>query len=220
MNINHKKAVIFDLDGTLVDSMWMWNTIDAEYLARYKLECPGDLEKKVEGMSFSETAAYFKQRFGLVDTTEQIKEAWVEMSIEKYRTQVPLKPGAREFLELLSSKGMAAGIATSNARAMVDVVLEALDIGKYFQVVATACEVAAGKPAPDIYLNVAERLHVKPWDCVVFEDVPAGILAGKRAGMTVFAVEDEFSLGMREEKRKLADSYIRDFYEILDGVTG
>lgn len=220
MNINHKKAVIFDLDGTLVDSMWMWNAIDAEYLARYKLVCPGDLEKKVEGMSFSETAAYFKQRFGLVDTTEQIKEAWVEMSIEKYRTQVPLKPGAREFLELLSSKGMAAGIATSNARAMVDVVLEALDIGKYFQVVATACEVAAGKPAPDIYLNVAERLHVKPWDCVVFEDVPAGILAGKRAGMTVFAVEDEFSLGMREEKRKLADSYIRDFYEILDGVTG
>lgn len=220
MNINHKKAVIFDLDGTLVDSMWMWNAIDVEYLARYKLVCPGDLEKKVEGMSFSETAAYFKQRFGLVDTTEQIKEAWVEMSIEKYRTQVPLKPGAREFLELLSSKGMAAGIATSNARAMVDVVLEALDIGKYFQVVATACEVAAGKPAPDIYLNVAERLHVKPWDCVVFEDVPAGILAGKRAGMTVFAVEDEFSLGMREEKRKLADSYIRDFYEILDGVTG
>lgn len=220
MKLNHKKAVIFDLDGTLVDSMWMWNAIDVEFLARYGLKCPEDLQKKIEGMSFSETAAYFKGRFGLEDSPDQIKEAWVEMSIEKYRKEVPLKPGAGEFLEYIKNCGMAAGIATSNGRAIVDAVLEALDIGRYFKVVATACEVAAGKPAPDIYLNVAERLHVKPSDCVVFEDVPAGIQAGRSAGMTVIAVEDLFSLDMSGEKRKLADYYIKDYYELLDGVTG
>ena len=99
---------------------------------------------------------------------------------------------------------------------MVDAVLESLHIKSYFQVIATACEVAAGKPAPDIYLEVAKRLGVKPAKCMVFEDVPAGILAGKRAGMTVCAVEDEFSLGMREEKEALADYYISDFTKLFD----
>ena len=79
---------------------------------------------------------------------------------------------------------------------MVDAVIDSLKIGEYFNVIATACEVAAGKPAPDIYLNVADRLGVIPEDCLVFEDVPAGILAGKRAGMTVCAVADEFSRHM------------------------
>lgn len=220
MKLDDKKAVIFDLDGTLVDSMWMWKAIDVEYLARYNLTCPENLQKEIEGMSFSETAVYFKQRFGLSDSPEQIKKAWEEMSIEKYRSEVTLKPGAGKFLDYIQRQGALAGIATSNGRAMVDVVLDALNIGRYFKVVATACEVAAGKPSPDIYLKVAERLQVKPSDCVVFEDVPAGIRAGKRAGMTVFAVEDAYSLDMREEKRKLADYYIKDYYELLDGVTG
>ena len=73
MKLNQKKAVIFDLDGTLVDSMWMWKAIDVEYLARFDLECPEDLQKEIEGMSFSETAAYFKKRFSLEDSLEQIK---------------------------------------------------------------------------------------------------------------------------------------------------
>ena len=107
------------------------------------------------------------------------------MSIEKYRKEVPLKPGARAFLEFISREGLVAGIATSNGRAMVDAVLDSLDIRRYFKVVATACEVAAGKPAPDIYLNVAERLKVAPEDCVVFEDVPEMCIrdSGRRAGL-------------------------------------
>lgn len=220
MRLNHKKAVIFDLDGTLVDSMWMWKSIDVEYLARFGLECPEDLQKEIEGMSFSETASYFKERFKLEVSLDEIKDAWIQMSLEKYQKEVPLKPGARAFLDYIKEHGMAAGIATSNGKAMVDAVLDALDIRRYFQVVATACEVAAGKPAPDIYLNVAGRLKVAPEDCVVFEDIPAGIQAGKRAGMTVFAVEDEFSLDMKEEKEQLADYYIRDYFELLNGAAG
>ncbi len=216
MGLKHKKAVIFDLDGTLVDSMWMWKAIDVEFLARYGYECPEDLQKAIEGMSFSETAAYFKERFQIPDSLEEIKAAWTEMSIEKYRSQVPLKPGVKDFLDRTAHLGMKAGIATSNGRAMVDAVLDSLGIRRYFQVVATACEVAAGKPAPDIYLNVAGRLGVRPEECLVFEDIPAGIQAGKSAGMTVFAVEDEFSRHMRREKAALADYYINDYYEMLD----
>ena len=110
------------------------------------------------------------------------------------------------------------GIATSNAQDMVAAVLDSLDIRSYFGVVATACEVAAGKPAPDIYLKVAADLGVHPEKCLVFEDVPAGILAGKRAGMRVGAVEDVFSLSMTEEKKELADFYIRDYRELIQGA--
>lgn len=216
--LNKKKAVIFDLDGTLVDSMWMWKDIDIEFLTAYGYELPDDLQRKIEGMSFSETAVYFKDRFHLPLALEEIKGIWTEMSLNKYRYEVPLKQGVREFLQHIKDNGLKAGIATSNGREMVDAVIASLDIGPYFQVITTACEVSAGKPEPDIYLKVADTLRVKPEDCLVFEDVPAGILAGKRAGMTVCAVEDEFSREMRAEKRSLADYYINDYFDILNGA--
>ena len=117
--LKNKKAVLFDLDGTLVDSMWMWPQIDVEFLGRFGYDCPGDLERAVEGMSFSETAAYFKERFSLPMTLEEIKECWSQMAMDKYRTQVPLKPGALEFLRYCKDQGIAAGIATSMAFIMV-----------------------------------------------------------------------------------------------------
>lgn len=210
-----KKAVLFDLDGTLVDSMWMWKAIDIEYLARFGYECPDDLQKVIEGMSFSETAEYFKERFSIPDSTEQMKADWTRMSIDKYRYEVPLKPGAGEFLSMLKAEGIRCGIATSNGREMVDAVLTSLKIDGFFDAVVTACEVAHGKPEPDIYQRVAELLEVTPEECLVFEDVPAGILAGKRAGMEVCAVEDDFSLHMKAEKKELADHYIKEYYDIL-----
>lgn len=215
--LDGKKAIIFDLDGTLVDSMWMWKRIDTEFLARYGHECPPGLQKEIEGMSFSETAVYFKERFQLPLTLEEIKETWTEMSIDKYRHQVPAKRGAKEFLSYVSKRGILCGIATSNSREMVDAVLESLDMKRFFQAVVTACEVKAGKPEPDIYWKAAGDLRVEPGDCLVFEDVPAGILAGKRAGMMVCAVEDEFSRHMEQEKRDLADHFINDYFEIMDG---
>ena len=118
--LKNKKAVLFDLDGTLVDSMWMWPQIDVEFLGRFGYDCPGDLERAVEGMSFSETAAYFKERFSLPMTLEEIKECWSQMAMDKYRTQVPLKPGALEFLRYCKDQGIATGIATSNGRPIVD----------------------------------------------------------------------------------------------------
>ncbi len=210
---NQVEAVIFDLDGTLVDSMWMWKAIDVEFLGRYGYDCPENLQKDIEGMSFSETAVYFKDKFKLPMTLDEIKAIWIEMSIDKYRHEVPPKPGILDFLPFLKKQGIRMGIATSNAHEMVNAVLDSLGLRGYFDVVATACEVAAGKPAPDIYLKVAADLGVNPEKCLVFEDVPAGIMAGKRAGMRVGAVEDDFSLSMTEEKKKLADFYIKNYHD-------
>ena len=128
--------------------------------------------------------------------------------------KVPLKPGAREFLVWLRQQGIRTGIASSNGIELVETVLKAQGIQEYLESVHTCCEVPKGKPAPDIYLLVAKTLGVKPEECLVFEDVPMGILAGKNAGMRVCAVEDTFSASQREEKKELADYYIESYDEI------
>lgn len=212
--LKDKKAVIFDLDGTLVDSMWMWKAIDVEYLGRFGIPVPETLQKDISGMSFSETAEYFKETFHIPDSLEEIKAAWNEMAMYKYTHEVPMKPGAREFLSRLKERGIRTGIATSNSKELARAVVEAQGIAELLDEIHTSCEVAKGKPAPDIYLLVAECLHVEPKDCLVFEDIPEGILAGKNAGMQVCAIEDAFSLPMTEEKKKLADYYIVSYDEI------
>ncbi len=208
------EAVIFDLDGTVVDSMWMWEAIDIEYLARFGIPLPSNLQKKISGMSFSETAVYFKENFRIPDSLEKIKADWNEMAMEKYCNEVPLKPGVLAFLKKLKEKGIKTGIATSNSKELAFAVLEALGLSPYFDEVHMSCEVKTGKPAPDIYLLVAEYLKVSPDRCLVFEDISEGILAGKAAGMKVCGVEDAFSAGYREEKMRLADYYITHYDEI------
>ncbi len=209
------EAVIFDLDGTLVDSMWMWTDIDKEYLARFGYPFDKEIQREIEGMSIEETAVWFKNRYQIRDSLEKIQNDWIEMSIEKYRHEVPLKPFAGEFLSFLKKRGIKTGIATSNAIHMVEACLDALSIRDRFDIVCTASEVERGKPYPDVYLHVAKLLHADPVRCMVFEDIPAGIQAGKAAGMYVYAVHDEFSRDLEDEKKELADAYIRDYSELL-----
>ena len=208
-------ACIFDLDGTLVDSMWMWHELDQNYLARFGIEYPDDLQLKIAGMSFPEVADYFKERFQLPDDVQTMMRDWEEMAVLFYRSKVPPKPGAVEFLRALRTQKKRIAIATSNAMRMVNAVLESLEIRDYFEIIVTASEVNAGKPKPDIYLEAARRLNLSPAHCLVFEDIPEGILAGKRAGMTVCAVRDSFSEAMEEEKRTLSDYMITDYRELL-----
>lgn len=210
-----KEAVIFDLDGSLVDSMWMWERIDIEYLGKFGIPMPKDLQRQIEGMSFNETAQYFKSHFHLPDSLEQIKEAWNRMAWDKYRHEVPLKPGAAAFLEQCRKDGVSLGIATSNSRELVETIAEVHGLREYFSCIMTACDVKRGKPAPDIYLAVAGALGVSPKNCLVFEDIVPGIMAGKNAGMEVCAVEDAYSLSQKGEKQLLADYYIEDFRRIL-----
>ena len=208
------QAVIFDLDGTLIDSMWMWKQIDIDYLARHGHPLPEDLQDCIEGMSFSETAVYFKERFGLKDSLDIIKGDWNRMAYDIYVNEVPLKPGVLEFLQYLKKQGIRTGIATSNSKELLMAVLKSLGIAEYFDELHTSCEVEKGKPAPDIYLLVAEKLGVKPEACLVFEDIMQGIIAGKAAGMKVCAVKDEFSTKQEVEKKVAADWFIDGFEEI------
>lgn len=215
--LKNKKAVIFDLDGTLVDSMWMWEKIDIEYLGRYGISLPEDLQREIEGMSFSETAVYFKERFQLQESLEEIKDTWNEMAYEKYTKEVRLKQGVKELLSYCKAQGIFMAIATSNSRHLVESTVSALEIEDYFNYIVTACEVKKGKPAPDVYLMAASKLGVDPKDCLVFEDIVMGIQAGKGAGMEVCAVEDDYSLYQKEEKMAMADYYIKDFSEMIYG---
>lgn len=211
-NIN---AVIFDLDGTLVDSMWLWKDLDIAYFKRFNKELPETLQSEIEGMSFSETAVYIKEKFDFPDSIEQMKADWNQMAWEKYMYEVPLKPGIPEFLNYCKASDIRLGIATSNSRELVAAIAHAHNLDNYFDCIKTGCEVAHGKPSPDIYQAVATELSVKPENCLVFEDIIPGIMAGRAAGMRVCAVEDEYSVSQREEKKELADYYINDYFDII-----
>jgi HAD superfamily hydrolase (TIGR01509 family) len=208
-------AVIFDLDGTLVDSMWMWKSIDIEYLQRFHIAMPEDLQRSIEGMSFSETAVYFKERFKLPDTLDQIKSDWNQMAWDKYLKEVPLKEGVPELLSYLKRQDIPAGIATSNSRELVDLIVERHGIKDYFKSVRTSCEVEKGKPSPDIYLLVAKDLDVEPERCLVFEDVLQGVMAGRNANMKVCAVHDDYSKDDQDTKIKLADYFVYSISEVM-----
>lgn len=212
-------AVIFDMDGTLLDSMWIWPDIDAVFLEKYHLDMPDGFQEGMEGKSYSETAQYFLDIFPtLTHTKEEIMNEWNEMAHERYLSEVSLKAGAKEFITNMRNTGKKIGIATSNSRFLVNDTLKVLGIEELFDSVRTSCEAGAGKPAPDVYLLVASDLSVKPEKCLVFEDVPMGILAGVNAGMKTCAIYDDFSKPQDRRKRELANYYIKDFFDIIEGT--
>lgn len=209
------KAVIFDLDGTLVDSMWIWKDIDIAYLKKHNLPLPLDLQKAIEGMSFTETAHYFKTRFSLPDPVDTIKAEWIEMAEDYYSNRIELKYHAREFIQALNDQGILVGVGTSNSRELALMVLQRHNIHICITEMVTSCEVPRGKPAPDVFLKVAERLGIDPEDCLVFEDTHAGVLAALAAGMQVIAVKDAHSEEWAHEIEPLVQRYIADYSEML-----
>lgn len=210
------EAVIFDLDGSMVDSMWVWKSIDIEYLGKFGIVMPDDLQASIGGRSFTETAVYFKERFCLPDPVETIKADWNRMAWDKYTHEVPLKKGVLELLQYCKEHGIRMGIATSNSRELVENIVAVHHLEYYFTCIITGCDVAKGKPSPDIYLAAAKALKADPENCLVFEDIMHGIQAGKAAGMKVCAVYDKYSEYQEAEKRKLADYYTLEFTELIE----
>ena len=210
------KAIIFDMDGTIIDSMWIWKQIDIDFLEERGHTFPEDLQKDIEGMSFTETAGYFKERFGLTESIDELKSVWTEMAIELYRNEIGMKPGAKKFLERIDALGLPMGIGTSNTKTLAVEVLEKHQIMTYFTSLRTSCEVKKGKPSPDVFLKVAEDLGVAPEDCLVFEDTVAGAQAGKNAGMRVIGIMDAVSLAHKDELLEIVERYIESYDEILD----
>lgn len=209
------KAVIFDVDGTLIDSMWIWKQVDIEFLGKRGIPLPEKLQIEIEGMSYSETAIYFKSMFNLPESPEEIKEEWRLMAEDYYKRHIELKSGAKDFLRLLYEKGLKLGIATSNSRELVDYMLENHGIGKYFSNIRTSCEVDKGKPHPDVYLKVSEDMGIEPCCCLVFEDTFSGVMAAKSAGMKVFAMADDMSLESKDKLIEMAEGYIHSFNEVM-----
>ena len=216
--LKDKEAVIFDLDGTLADSMWVWSQIDIDFLGRFHLEVPEGLQYDLEGMSFTETAEYFKNRFSLPISVDEIKQIWQEMAMDAYSHDVLLKPRAREFVLFLKERNIRMAVASSNTYELIDAVLRNHGIRECFDRIITSCQVKKGKPAPDVYLEAARSLNVSPSQCIVFEDIIPGIQAGKNAGMTVCAVEDEYSHPYNKEKKECADYFITSYQQVMDGT--
>ena len=213
--LNNIKACLFDMDGTLLDSMHIWKDIDIEFLERFGYELPPTLQREIEGMSFRETACYIKDRFHLPPSIEEIMNIWNEMAFQKYSEEIFFKEGAFEFVKMLKEKGIRTAICTSNSRELVNAVAEHLGFLPYFDTIITSCEVGAGKPAPDIYLEAAKRVGVAPEHCLVFEDIVTGLTAGKRAGMKLCAVEDVYSADQKEAKKAMADYYVENYLDLL-----
>lgn len=216
MNISDYKAAVFDFDGTIIDSMNLWSDIDVEYLARFGHVPEPSLHDDIEGMSSLEMAVYFREKYGINQTDEEMIRDWIDMSVYKYRYELSLKPYAREFISYLRGKGLKLAIATSTEEDIIIPCLRERGLMDYFDALATTSECTKGKPSPEVYLLAAQKVGTKPSACIAFEDLPAGILSAKKAGMFTVGVDDSFSRDKEEEKRKLSDLFIMDFRELIE----
>ncbi len=212
------KAAIFDLDGTLVDSMWVWGKIDEDYFKIRNMDMPLDLKTQIEHLSFDDTAAYFKSNFGLLDTIEEIKKEWTDFAYVEYLNNVKLKPGVVEFLSLLKTLNIKIGLATSNNNDLLEAVLKSNGIYHYFDSITLTNEVSRGKNFPDVYLLAAEKLGIKPEECIVFEDILPAVKGAKAAGMKVVGVYDDFSKEQWEDIIIHADNYIIEYHELTTAI--
>lgn len=208
-------ACIFDMDGTLIDSIHIWHEIDIEFMGRFDFEA--DLEeyqKNLSGLSFRQVAEYTHDNYDIPMTVEEIMDEWNRMAEYKYAHEIGFKPGAGEFLCCLKERGYKLGIATSNNRKLVDSLIPRLGIDKLVSTVITGDDIEWGKPDPEIYLLAARKLGVSPDRCLVFEDVIPGVEAGRRAGMKVCAVYDEASAPYRTIIEQKADCYLEGYTDL------
>jgi HAD superfamily hydrolase (TIGR01509 family) len=206
-----QKAVIFDMDGTLIDSMRVWEKIDAEFMNGRGLDVPPDYFDEVAALGFRETANYTIRRFALPDAAEDLMREWSDMAAWEYGHNVPLKPGVREYLERLAEKKIKMAVATSSPLELCAAALTNNGIMSFFDVLCTAGDVERGKEFPDIFLYAAEKLSVSPGNCLVFEDNLKGVLSARNAGMSVWGVYDDSSKDHWDEIKRAADGWTADF---------
>jgi HAD superfamily hydrolase (TIGR01509 family) len=205
------KGAIFDLDGTLVDSMWVWDKIDRDFLTKRGIETPPDYKEAITAMGFRQTAVYTIERFGLIETPEALEREWNEMAIGEYTRNVGLKLGAMEYLERLREKNVRLAIATNSPDELVTPVLASNKVRNFFDAVCTANDVKRGKEFPDIFLHAARELGTPPEECIVFEDILPAVKSAKIAGMRAYAVYDDSSKECWEELKEAADGFLLDF---------
>lgn len=206
---------IFDLDGTLLDSLWVWHEVDCTFLMRRGLPVTPDYAQAIAHVGFFDAARYTINRFHLNETPEQLTTEWYALARTAYRDRVELKPYAETFLRQLYAQEKHLAAATSSELDLIMPCLERLGIVNLFENITTISEVKHDKSQPDIYLLAAERLGLSPSQCAVFEDILCGIQSAKKAGFFTVAVEEAASISDQEEIVKTTACYIHSYSELL-----
>ena len=205
---------IFDMDGTLVDSMGFWNRLADEYLIRHGIPpLSPEVKEETDALTMTGTAQLFIREFGLSSTVEEICEEVNGLMEAHYRTDVPLKPGAAVCLERMKAAGFKMGVASSTAPELLDICLKRLGVRDYFEFLLSCEEVGAGKNRPDVYLEAARRLGGAPEDTVVFEDILVAARTAKSAGFPLGVIYDANSDADQEQLKALADCHIHRWDE-------
>jgi len=186
------QAVVFDMDGTLTDTEATWDRIRRGLAAGEGLPWPDEATPAMMGMSTQQWSAYLSDVVGLAGTAEDAAQRTIDGMVEAYRSGIEVLPGAPEVVHRLAAS-WPLGLASSSPRVLIDVALETLGVADLFVVTLSTEELGgAGKPAPDVYLEVCRRLGADPSDAVAIEDSPNGIKAAHAAGMKVIAVPPHF----------------------------
>ena len=184
-------AAIFDLDGTLADSMRVWDGVFRRWLGEKGIRADGSLERGIAAMTLSEAAAYAVRRYTAHLSPADVLREWEEIVLDRYRREVPLKEGAADLVKALAARGVKLGIASSTFPAACEEVLSRHGLRALFSALLYTDESMRDKSYPDVYLACAARLGAAPADCIVFEDLPQAAQGVRAAGMGLAAVYDE-----------------------------
>lgn len=210
------RAAIFDLDGTVIDSMYVWEKVDRDFLTERNIPVTKEYTDAVKGMFFETAAQYTIEKYGLKESVDELVNIWLDMAHYEYENNVRAKPYVYEYLNRLKEQGVKIGMATSSNPYLLESVMKKNGLDKYFDTICYTSEVGKNKEYPDIYLYTANKLGIRPEKCAVFEDIPEGISGAKRAGMYTVAVYDKASEENADILKKSADKFIMGFDEILE----
>lgn len=212
--LRKKKAAIFDLDGTLLDSMDVWLEVDTVFLRRRGIALPEDYAAAISPMGFPAAAEYTKTRFALAEDVETIMAEWHALAVDAYASRVGLKHGVLDYLTSLRRRRIPFAAATASQAVFYLPALRRLGIADWFSSITEISEVSRGKGNPDIYLRAAEKLGYAVEDCAVFEDIVPGVRGAAAGGFYTVAVYDAHCANP-ELLRAICDRYIYSFSELL-----
>ena len=209
------EGAIFDIDGTLIDSMGVWYQVDVDFFAQCGAELPEDYSAKVAQMGAWQTAQYTIDLLQLSYTPQELIDIWNDMVREEYLYKVPLKPFARAYLAYLKERDVTTAVATTLFPELFEPVLKRTGVYELLDVFVSAGEMKLEKSTPEVYLAAAGKMQVAPEQCIVFEDIVAGVKGARSAGMYTVGVYDRWDRTDQQLLKETAHRYIMDFSEMM-----